>query len=873
MPPLLLQPLEDRLAPAAVPFNAAFRAEAAALLKTNLVPQASFAIDRGGEVFTGSVTNADFFTSRNLPVPADPAANALFRVASESKFMTALGIMVLQQQGRLSVNDSVLARLGYTPGQTITGNDPLDPADPNKKAEAALPAYLFDASIAQLLRMTSGLPNSIPSASVIDPTAKLGQARDPAGSYAALAFALRPKDWTTAPGLDPAVRYYLYQTARAKNLGDTTKTPAGDDPEYVVRSPGILYEYNNNNYMLLGKVIEAVSGQTYYDFLKQNVFAPLGIADPFTTSPATADAMIAVGDIDPLRAFPTEVRYYQSQLGTSISPLPAPAADPPAPSAVNVPDPYTQNLFAHESAGGMVATPTAMVKLMKSISDVFEGTGTGPVTRESVLQMVAPPPGKVEGDSPDNYFGFGMVITPDQPYTWNKGGNFPGTLSSLVRLADGTAVSILFNAESPSEAGKKDPDKMPSSLPMAFRALIEKYYFSAASVEVVGGNNQAVLSGAAFTAPLSVIVRDALGDPVAGVAVTFNVPGAGPSGRFALVPATVVTGEDGVAVAPPLTANGLAGAFTVLAGFAGGPAARFELRNLVGRFAVGAGPGAAPQVNVYDAVTNQLTSTFLAFEATFTGGVRVAVADVTGDGVADYVAGAGPGGGPRVRILDGANLAVLADFFAYEPTFTGGVYVAAADLDGDGAAEVVVGAGEGGGPLVRVFAGKTLAQVAEFMAYAPTFRGGVTVAVGDADGDGRFELVVGAGAGGGPQVNVYDAETLGLERSFFAFDAAFTGGVFVAAGGGWIAAGAGSGGGPVVRVFSEASETPATIFALADPGFRGGVSVGVLANGDVLAGTGPGGPPVVRRYAPAGGLPLDEITAFAPGFVGGVWVS
>jgi hypothetical protein len=39
------------------------------------------------------------------------------------------------------------------------------------------------------------------------------------------------------------------------------------------------------------------------------------------------------------------------------------------------------------------------------------------------------------------------------------------------------------------------------------------------------------------------------------------------------------------------------------------------------------------------------------------------------------VVGPGPGGGPDVRILDGQSLAVIDEFYAYDPTWTGGVYV------------------------------------------------------------------------------------------------------------------------------------------------------------------------------------------------------
>src|SRR5262245_49214825 len=58
--------------------------------------------------------------------------------------------------------------------------------------------------------------------------------------------------------------------------------------------------------------------------------------------------------------------------------------------------------------------------------------------------------------------------------------------------------------------------------------------------------------------------------------------------------------------------------------------------------------------------------------------------------------GAGPGGGPHVRVLDAAGIEV-AGFFAYQPNFTGGVRVATGDITGDGVEDLVTAPGPGGG--------------------------------------------------------------------------------------------------------------------------------------------------------------------------------
>jgi hypothetical protein len=69
--------------------------------------------------------------------------------------------------------------------------------------------------------------------------------------------------------------------------------------------------------------------------------------------------------------------------------------------------------------------------------------------------------------------------------------------------------------------------------------------------------------------------------------------------------------------------------------------------------------------------------------------VSVATGDVNADGVADIIAGAGPGGGPHVRVFDGNTGVELASFFAGPPDDQGGTRVAVRDLGSTGSNEVV----------------------------------------------------------------------------------------------------------------------------------------------------------------------------------------
>jgi hypothetical protein len=83
------------------------------------------------------------------------------------------------------------------------------------------------------------------------------------------------------------------------------------------------------------------------------------------------------------------------------------------------------------------------------------------------------------------------------------------------------------------------------------------------------------------------------------------------------------------------------------------------------------GKGDAPLVQLYQGGTLQCQ--FFAFPATFTGGVQLAASDVNGDGVLDLVCGAGPGGGPELKVFDGRNLALISDTFAHPFTDMNGV--------------------------------------------------------------------------------------------------------------------------------------------------------------------------------------------------------
>jgi serralysin len=214
---------------------------------------------------------------------------------------------------------------------------------------------------------------------------------------------------------------------------------------------------------------------------------------------------------------------------------------------------------------------------------------------------------------------------------------------------------------------------------------------------------------------------------------------------------------------------------------------------------VSVGAKGPPQVTVFSGADGSVLSSFLAFvdpnhadpgdpayfTSAFQGGVDVAAGDMGGDGSADLIVSAGPGGGPHVKIFaNGQPTAMTGSFFAYDPGFAGGVNVAVGDVDGDGAEEILTSPGRGAEANVKVFGGTDGSLRMSFLAYDAGFRGGVHLASGDYDGDGQYELFTVPAGGAASDVRRFgfaDGQPVVATEDFFAFDQDFVGGAAVAA--------------------------------------------------------------------------------------------
>ncbi len=219
---------------------------------------------------------------------------------------------------------------------------------------------------------------------------------------------------------------------------------------------------------------------------------------------------------------------------------------------------------------------------------------------------------------------------------------------------------------------------------------------------------------------------------------------------------------------------------------------------------VGTAEGGGGHVKVFSGADQSLLRSFLAYGPKFKGGVRVGAGDINGDRIADILCGPGEGRGTRLLAFSGVDLKVLRDFDPY-PNFTRGpqlpkglrgnakglqqrakvrpgLQVTTGFIDGDNRADIVTGPGVGGTGNFRVTRALDNQLISSFIAFEPTYQGGLRVGAIDVNGDGQADVIGGPTPDRISQTTIFDPLTVTRLANLIVFDRAFTGGLFIATG-------------------------------------------------------------------------------------------
>jgi N-acyl-D-amino-acid deacylase len=346
-----------------------------AFMQRHNLPGASVAVAKEGRlVFARGYGLADSDQAQ----PVQPAS--VFRFGSIGKTITSIALMKLVESGSLSLDDRAFTILSDI---TARSGRPRD-------------ARVADITVRHLLTHSGG--------------------------------------WDASVSGEPIVAPAITQIAAAMGV------PFPPPPEAIISymldrrldfDPGTRFAYSNFGFLVLGRVIEKVSGQRYEDFVRREIFAPLGIERMRLSRTPLA-----------LRA-PGEARYYDY--------AGAPLIDSLMPGfGGQVPEPYSGILpfESIDSAGAWAASAIDLVRIFA----MLDGKPPAILSPDSIRQMVTPAVaiatvGTDAANGKSVYYGLGIAVDsagPDAEW-WHDGGTW-GTRAFVARLRDGWSWSVIFNS-------------------------------------------------------------------------------------------------------------------------------------------------------------------------------------------------------------------------------------------------------------------------------------------------------------------------------------------------------------------------------------------------------------------------------------------
>jgi N-acyl-D-amino-acid deacylase len=373
-PPVTPAQPEIPISGAAVPGMGSYDQVIPDFMRKHGIPGGAVAVVRDGRlIYARGFGYAD--VENKTPVQPD----ALFRIASVSKPITAVAIMKLVEEGKLRLDDRVapfIAHLAPAPGATV---------DPRWE----------QITIRHLLNHTGGWDRTRPNG-----------------------------------GFDPVDRPAIAAAA--------VGAPAPASAETLVRymkgmpldfDPGEKWAYSNFGYIVLGRVIERVSGMPYAEYVRTRVLQPVGAN---RTQQGRSRLRDALAD---------EVKYYWPGAGVN-----APLVPSVFPGEGMVP--FNYGGFHHEAGDASGAWVSSTVDLLRFLAGV-----DGRANRPDILgaELVAEMTGSGAPVCANGacYYAAGWWVRPTQgDASWWHGGTLPGTTSMLVRTHHNFAWVGLFNTRS-----------------------------------------------------------------------------------------------------------------------------------------------------------------------------------------------------------------------------------------------------------------------------------------------------------------------------------------------------------------------------------------------------------------------------------------
>jgi N-acyl-D-amino-acid deacylase len=363
----------------ALPKLAAYDELMSAFLREHNPPGAALAVTYHGRlVYARGFGHADVEKQE----PVRPAS--LFRIASVSKPFTATAVMHLVEKGKLKLDERVL---------------PILKLQPHLERGARIDPRWQEITVRQCLQHTAG--------------------------------------WDRDKSFDPM------SAETAENVAKALRVPLPIEPRQIIRytmgkpldfDPGTAYVYSNFGYCVLGRVIEAVAGKPYEEFVQGEILAPLGIGDMRLGKNLLKDR--AAG----------EVKYYDGKhrTGRAIS-GPKIGEEAPLPYGVEC-------IETMDANGGWIASAVDLVRFAAALDDPKH---CPVLSEESLAAMLAPPPGDVghgpKGRPKESYYACGWDVRPSAREAgkctkWH-GGLLAGSSTLLVCRDDGINWAVLFNSD------------------------------------------------------------------------------------------------------------------------------------------------------------------------------------------------------------------------------------------------------------------------------------------------------------------------------------------------------------------------------------------------------------------------------------------